>query len=486
MHALREKIKQLERQTEALEPGVDARSNLLAGVTSFTNEFLDNLPGAPAFISTEDEGAGLLDSPIGEQPIELAEVLRLLQENVFQPGVNIGAAGTLAYIPASTLYASALGDFLAAVTNRYLGLYFAAPGAVRMEHMLLRWMADFIGYPETAAGDLTSGGSIANLAGIVTARQVHGLRAVDYPRAVVYLTEQAHHSIDKALRIAGMGECVRRYIPLDDNFHMQVGALDAAILEDRQVGLIPWLMVASAGSTDTGAVDPLEDVAGVTQAHGLWLHVDGAYGAMFALCEPGRDKLRGIERSDSLTMDPHKGLFIPLGSGALLVRNGNELYKAHYYSASYLQDRDVLAAPEVISPADLSPELSRPFRGLRLWLPLKLAGVAPFRAALEEKLLLAGYFYERMAQLEGFQVGPPPDLSIVTYRAIPERGDPDEFNRRLLDAVVRDGRIFISSTMLNGAYTLRLAVLAHQTHLDTIDMAVEILKNTAQKLVDGE
>jgi glutamate/tyrosine decarboxylase-like PLP-dependent enzyme len=476
------KIRQLEREAQALVPDVAARAEMLASVSRFTDGFLANLQDAPAFITTEDQGSGLLDIPVGEQPIDLADALQMLQQHVFHPGVNIGAQGTLAYIPASTLYPAALGDFLAAITNRYSGLFFAAPGAVRLEHMLLRWMADFIGYPQSAAGDLTSGGSIANLMAIVSARQAHDLRTADFQKAVVYLTGQTHHSIHKGLRIAGMGECVQRKIPLDGSFHMQVDVLERAIQEDRKAGLIPWLVVASGGSTDTGAVDPLQAIAEIAQAHGLWLHIDAAYGGMFALCEPGKEMLRGIERSDSLIMDPHKGLFIPLGSGAVLVRNGRDLLEAHASSASYLQDRDVLASPEVISPADLSPELSRPFRGLRIWLPLMLMGVAPFRAALQEKLLLASYFYERMRELDGFQVGPPPDLSIVTYRAIPRRGDSDDFNRRLLEAVVKDGRIFISSTVLDGAYTLRLAILAHQTHLDTVELAIEILKEKAKQI----
>lgn len=479
-----ERIRQLESAGRVLNPDAAKRAEMLAEVNRYAESFLSGLPGGRAFVITEDMGSGLLNSPIAEDPIDLGEALHLFDENVIRPGVNIGSLGTMAYIPASTLYAASLGDFLAAVTNRYAGMYFAAPGAVRMERMLLRWMADFLGYPETSAGDLTSGGSIASLVGIVTAREAHNLTGVDYRRAVVYLTEQAHHSIDKALRIAGLRECIRRYIPLDRAFRMQVEALEMAIQADRRAGLIPWLVVANAGTTDTGAVDPLESIAGITEANDLWLHVDGAYGAMFALCESGRAKLHGIERSHSLILDPHKGLFIPLGSGAVLVRDGADLLRAHYFDARYMQDRDMFAAGDDVSPADLSPELSRHFRGLRLWLPLKLLGVAPFRAALEEKLLLARYFYEEMRGAAGFEVGPEPDLSIVVYRYLPKRGDPDEFNRKLIEAVVRDGRIFISSTMIDGVFTLRLAVLAHQTHLDTIDLALDILKDTAARIED--
>jgi aromatic-L-amino-acid decarboxylase len=163
--------------------------------------------------------------------------------------------------------------------------------------------------------------------------------------------------------------------------------------------------------------------------------VDGAYGAPFALTKQGKRILRGIERSESVVLDPHKGLFLPFGSGAVLVREGRNLLGAHHQDASYLQDKDTLASRDEVSPADLPPELSRPFRALRLWLPLKLAGVAPFRAALEEKLLLAGHFYERMRLEDGFEVGPLPDLSIMAFRYLPRRGDPNNFNRKLISAV---------------------------------------------------
>jgi glutamate/tyrosine decarboxylase-like PLP-dependent enzyme len=175
-------------------------------------------------------------------------------------------------------------------------------------------------------------------------------------------------------------------------------------------------------------------------------------------------------------------LFLPFGSGAVLVREGRNLLGAHHYDANYLQDKDTLASGDEISPADLSPELSRPFRALRLWLPLKFAGVAPFRAALEEKLLLARHFHERMRLEDGFEVGPVPDLSIVAFRYLPRRGDPDDFNRKLISAVQRDGRVFLSSTKIDGRFTLRVAILSLRTHLDTIEQTVEILREKAKQL----
>lgn len=478
----RRRIRQLQHESLSLDPGVAERVLLREKVVDYADGFMEDLEGGPAFVAAEGEDSVLYDSPISEEPMGPDEVIELLDRGVHQNGVNIGSAGTMAYIPGSNLYASALADYLGAVTNRYSGLYFAAPGSVRMERVLLRWMADLVGYPAGAAGDLTSGGSIANLVGIVTARDARGLKARNFGRMVVYLSEQSHHAIDKALRIAGLGESVKRFIPLDGRYRMRPDALEEAVENDAKIGLCPWLIAATAGTTDTGAVDPLSDFADIADRNGLWLHVDGAYGAAFVLTGQGKRVLEGLERSDSMVMDPHKGLFLPFGSGIVLVREGRHLLDANHYDASYLQDKDVLAPGNEVSPADLSPELTRPSRGLRLWLPLKLAGVAPFRAALEEKLLLARYFYEKLLLEDGFEVGPFPDLSIVTFRYLPRRGDPDAFNRKLVDVVQRDGRIFISSTMIEGRFTLRLAVLSLRTHLETVDLAIEILRESARGL----
>jgi glutamate/tyrosine decarboxylase-like PLP-dependent enzyme len=263
---------------------------------------------------------------------------------------------------------------------------------------------------------------------------------------------------------------------------MDAAALEQAIIQDKQAGLRPWLVIASAGTTNVGAVDPLTAVGDITQQHDLWYHIDGAYGAFFALCEEGKQMLTGMDKSDSIIMDPHKSLFLPYGTGAVLVKNRQHLYQTHQASADYMQD--TVEMVEELSPSDLSPELTKHFRGLRLWLPLKLFGVAPFRAALAEKMALARYFYHKIQELEGFEVGPYPDLSVVTYRYVPRRGDANEFNRRLIQEVVQVGRIFISSTQLDDNFVLRLAVLNFRTHLETIDLTLEILAEKAKRLAE--
>lgn len=448
-------------------------------VVEYTEDFLSRIDDIKAYNVSADKGAGLLDSPIGESGIGVDEAIALLRENVDTPGLNPASGGHLAYIPGGGIYYSALGDYMADVFNRYAGVFYASPGAVRMENMLIRWMNSLVGYPETASGNLTSGGSVANLTAIVTARDAKGVTAARIERSVIYLSEQAHHSVDKAIRIAGLRECVVRTVPVDDRYRMVPSDLESMIRDDLEAGLYPFLVVASAGTTDVGAIDPLAEIGAIAKAHGLWYHIDAAYGGFFLLTEEGKRKLAGIENSDSVAIDPHKGLFLPYGLGAVLVKDKAALHAAHYYNANYMQD--AVSSDDEPSPAEMSIELTKPFRGLRLWLPLKLHGVAPFRAALEEKLLLAKYFHEEIQKL-GFETRIEPELSVVVYRYVPESRDANEFNKALLERVVADGRTFISSTILDGDYMLRFACLAFRTHLTTVDSLLSVLKKGIRAL----
>jgi aromatic-L-amino-acid/L-tryptophan decarboxylase len=484
---MREKILQLEKLSSALEPTAFERKNARDEVVKYTESFLQNIEQEKAYHNLPDEGVALalLDSPIADEPTPMDEVIGLLKENVDSPRLNPASGGHLGYIPGGGIYYSALGDYMADIFNRYAGLFSVSPGAVRMENMLVRWMAGIVGYPETAAGNLTTGGSLAHLMGIVTARDAKGVRPADVERSVIYLSAQAHHSIDKALHIAGLDTCIVRPVPLDDRYRIIPAELEKQIKLDEEQDLKPFLVIASAGTTDVGAVDPLEEIGIICKEHKLWYHVDAAYGGFFMLTREGKEKLRGIELADSLVMDPHKGLFLPYGLGVVLVKDKEALLDSlRYPDAPYLQEARDHA--EELSPCDLSLELTKHFRGLRLWLPLKLHGVKPFRACLEEKLLLAKYFHSEVQKLR-FEVGPEPELSVVTYRRVPPQIADDEekvakFNKDLLEELREDGRVFISPTSLKGKYVLRLACLSFRTHLKTIDLLLEILKEKTEML----
>jgi aromatic-L-amino-acid decarboxylase len=476
----RQHILELEKDSRRLEPSATERRTVRDTVVEYAETFLNNIDSIKAFQVSESKGVGLLAAPIEETGTEIGELIDLLAANVDQPGLNPASGGHLAYIPGGGIYYSALADYLVNVFNRYAGVFYAGPGAVRMENMLIRWLNDVVGYPASASGNLTTSGSLANMIAVVVARDAKGIKAVDIPRSVIYLSKQTHHSVDKAIRVAGLGECVIRHVPLDERYKMRSADLQRQIVDDKGAGLNPVLVVASAGTTDVGAIDPLSDIGEIAKRNNLWYHIDAAYGGFFILTDEGREKLLGIETSDSVIIDPHKGLFLPYGLGVVLVKNVEDLKRSFSFDAHYMQD--AFTGPDELSPAELSPELTKHFRGLRLWLPLKLHGVAPFRACLEEKLALAKYFHREIRKV-GFISDLEPELSVVTYRYEPETGDPDEFNKRLLEAVVADGRVFISSTVLNGKYTLRFACLAFRTHLSTVDLLLEIFRENVERLI---
>ncbi len=478
-----EKLNQLEQVARQLELGRGARETLFKEAQDYAESFLEALPTAPAYL--KDKGRqGFSNVPIDETSVTMESLLDFLHGEVDTTGINSASAGQLGYIPGGGLFPSALGDLLADISNRYSGISFACPGAAAMEQMLVEWMCKLVGYPQTAGGDLTSGGSLATLSALVAARDAHKIGPQNIPVACVYLTGQVHHCISKALHIAGLTDAQMRLVPMDKFYRMDVPALQQMIESDRDQGLRPWLVVGSAGTTDTGAVDPIVEISQVAKQHDLWFHLDAAYGGFFMLCEEGRQRLQGLEQADSIVLDPHKGLFLPYGSGAVLVKSRKRLEESNTYHADYMQDarHPENVSDKALSPADISLELTRPFRGPRMWFPLKLFGLRPFRAALAEKIWLARYFHQEISKIEGFETGPEPDLSIVTYRYLPKSGDANAFNKRLLDAVLEDGRVFLSSTMISGKFTLRLAALSFRTHRDTIDYLLELLHRLALEL----
>ncbi|MEM7282917.1 MAG: aminotransferase class V-fold PLP-dependent enzyme [Pseudomonadota bacterium] len=304
--------------------------------------------------------------------------------------------------------------------------------------------------------------------------------ALTFHQNVVYLSVHSHHSVQKALHIAGMTDVVLRYVEVDPLGRIEPNKLESVIQNDRTAGLSPWLLVASGGTTNLGSVDPLKDLGDIAKRHGLWYHVDAAYGGFFLLTAEGKEVLSGMELADSVVLDPHKSLFVPFGTGAVLVKEGIGLYRAHAHTADYMQDADT--GEDWRNPSDLSVELTRPFRAMRMWLPLKVLGVAPFRAALEEKLLLAQHAYQRMKDLPRFEMGPEPQLSIFVFRYVPEHGDPNAFNKRLVEAIREDGEVFLSSTVVEQKFMLRFPILSFRSHLTQVNRAIDVIERCAEKL----
>jgi len=475
-HSVRDRLDVLERAARPLEPSADERERLSGLALAHAERFLGALPDAPAYVAGDAAFADGLAREMPETGREAGEVLAYLAASVDQPGIATASPRFMGYIPGGGLFHSALGDFLAAVSNKYAGFAPAGPGAVRLENQVVAWLAHVIGFPASATGTLTSGGSIANLTAIVAARDAKGAGQ----DSAIYTSDYAHHCIDKALHIAGMGGAPRRTIPVDARYRLRADALAEAVEKDLAEGLRPWLVVASAGTVDVGAVDPLPEIAEICRRRDLWFHIDGAYGGLFALCDEGRSMLACLEQADSVALDPHKTLYLPYGTGAVLARDGANLARSFGASADYM--RPFSESPVGPSPSDLSPELTRHFRALRLWLPLQIAGVAAFRAATSEKIWLARYFHQCLEAVPGFETAGPPDLSVVAFRYRPAIGDTDDFNDRLLARLQQDGRVFLSGTRLGGHAWLRCAINSFRTHRAHVEEAIEAVTETAEQI----
>jgi aromatic-L-amino-acid/L-tryptophan decarboxylase len=445
---------------------------MLPAVQAMLDEFLTGLADAPA------DGRRTLDlerltAPPGSAPKPLAELLGTAREAA---SVAVETAGPryFGYIPGGGLPSSAVAELVARVFNRYTGLSDIAPGLVALEDGVLRWLTSVFGLPAGANGLLTTGGSQAVLTAVLAARERH-LGERDLVRGRIYTSDQAHRSVLKAARIAGLPRSAVRALPTLDGRRLDPATVRTALTDDRAAGLLPFLLVATAGTTNAGAVDPLDDLAGVASEHGLWFHIDACYGGFFQLTERGRRRLAGIERADSVALNPHKSLFLPYGTGVLLVRDPGTLAAAFDDEGSaYLQDVAVTGLPDY---AHWGIELTREHRGLRLWLPLHLHGTDAFRQALDEKLDLAHHAYQRLADHPALDVPEPPELSTVVFRI---RGN-DSMNQALLERINATRRVFCSSTRLDGCLNLRLCVLSHRTHRVHVDEAVDIIRTAINR-----
>jgi aromatic-L-amino-acid decarboxylase len=472
-----------------LEPSRAQQEAWLAALTRFVLDHLHDLETAPAAGPVGAAGAQIaaeVSRAIGEEPLPggIDEVVRLL-DRAAAASLTAPGPGYLAYIPGGGLYGAALADFVADCLNRYTGLATPAPALFRLEEDVLSWLCRAFGYGPESRGLLTPGGSMATFSAVVAARHAHLGDGGDFSRAVAYTSSQAHHSVAKAIRLAGIPAANVRLVPVDADFRMRVDLLAAAIDDDRRAGRSPFLVIASAGTTNTGAVDAPGPLADLCAGQRLWLHVDAAYGGAFVLCPEGQRRLGPLARADSITFDPHKGLFLPYGTGCLLVRDGRHLRAAHAGEAEYLQDLAPGGGPVSWSPAELGPELSRDFRGLRLWLPLMLHGAGAFRDALVEKLALAERLVLGLDRLIAggapLEIVARPQLSLLAFRL--RRGDGESIERwnqrntAFLAAINSRQRVHLSSTLLpvadGAAFTLRACVLSFRTHERHIDRCLE-------------
>lgn len=479
MDDLLERLRLLEKESKLLELNEKERKATFSGFEKIASNFLNDLEDTNAYSNAKSDST-LFE--IKEKAENVSDLSEIIASEVMQKGINAASGGHLGYIPGGGLYTSAIGDYLAAVSNAYSGMYFASPGAVEMEHACLNWLKDLFEFPQNSIGNLTSGGSIANLIGLTAARDFHKILNRPVSESVVYMSKHTHHCVHKALRIIGLAKVTVREIELDRENRIRPDHLKTLIEKDIENNLNPFLVIASAGTTDTGALDPLNEIAEITKENKIWYHIDAAYGGFFKLVESKKTLFEGIGKADSLVVDPHKGLFLPYGIGAVLVKNRESVLESHHYLANYMQDATDNEFP--INPADVSPELTKHFRALRMWLPMKIHGTKPFVAALEEKFLLTEYFRREIVKT-GFSIGPKPDLS-VTYFWYPLEEKQNEFNQKLVQAFHNEGDVFISTTKLNDHFVIRMAILSFRTHRSTIDRAIGMIERCLNDLRKNE
>ncbi len=463
--------------TFPLEPGAEQMRRMGRSAVELVIRFVGGLEGAPA--DSRGSGSGPRDGllvPPGEDGANFDELLDVFNTAA---GHAVETAGPrfAAYIPGGGLYTSALAEFVARSLNRFTGVPDIAPELVAMESGVLRWLCNEFRLPDGSAGVVTTGGSMATLSAVVAARFQR--LEEDFSRGTIYVTQHTHHCVAKAALIAGFPARRIRKVPTTEDLRMDVAKASLMITHDRNAGLNPFFLVGTAGTTDTGTVDPIADLAALAARENLWFHVDGAYGGFFQLTQRGRRVLSGIEFADSIVLDPHKGLFLPYGTGTLLVRDSGTLraaYADHGADHAYLPDHG--SDQELPDFGALGPELTREFRGLRLWLPLHLHGVSAFRAALDEKLKLAADAYRVLCQNDKLEVPWVPDLSTVVFRL---RGSDDDANERLLEEINATGEAFLSKTSIQGRTVLRLCILSHRTHSCHVDGMLEVIHSAVRK-----
>jgi aromatic-L-amino-acid/L-tryptophan decarboxylase len=467
-----------------LEPSSEEMRALVDRAMDRIVAYVESLPTQPASCKTRSaELARELAGPIPEDGVAFEQILSTIFDRATTMGHNGASPGFMAYIPGGGLFTAAVADLISRSINRFTGVWDASPGLIQLESNVIRWFCDeVVGYPPTSGGILTSGGSLAHFSAVVAARRDR--LPEDFLSGTLYASEEVHHSVAKAAALAGFPAERVRPVAVDDRYGIRLGALRAAVRADRERGWRPFFLIGNAGSTNTGAVDDLAAMADLAREEGLWFHVDAAYGGFFLLTERGRAILRGIERADSLILDPHKSLFLPYGVGSLLVRDAGALRRAHSASAGYLppmQEEEGFA-----DFSELSPELSRDFRGLRVWLPLMLHGARAFRKALDEKLDLAARACAALRRVPGVEIVAEPQLSLVAFRLHPqgvEGAALDALNEDVLRRVNEWGRVFLSGTRLPCGFVLRLCVLSFRTHAAQIDQAVEDVARAAGELV---
>lgn len=437
-----------------------------------TAELLEKLPELPSFPQTTGERAlAAFDSPLPEQGVgrEVMDDISQVFAHSRPPSPRF-----FGYVLGSGEPVAAIADLIASVLNQNVTAWRSGPAAVTIERTVVRWLAEAIGC-EGFTGSLTGGGSSANLMGLAMAREAKAPANDDgvQKSCTVYASAEVHMSIPKAVALLGMGHHAVRVVKIDDKFRMIPAELEHAIEQDLAAGKTPVAVVASGGTVNTGSIDPLEEIAAIAKKHGLWMHVDGAYGALAAMAAP--EKFRGLALADSLSLDPHKWLYQPLDCGCLLYRDPAAARKSFSHSGDYA--KSLYSDPiEGFEFFEQSMELSRRFRALKLWLSFRYHGIGAFREAIRGDLQLAQELAGMVSERKDLEIMAPVPLSAVCFRYVGDGQRSDEelnaLNSRMLQRIQRGGRVFISNATIHGKFALRACIVNHRSTRADVEAVV--------------
>jgi glutamate/tyrosine decarboxylase-like PLP-dependent enzyme len=438
-------------------------------------------PGTPCLRhASADEMARRVPAAVPESGRPLDALLDQLANDVFPFMSRLDHPGYFAYIPACGTFPGALGDFMASAMNLDVGTWAQSAGPSRVELVVLDWFKHWIGYPDEAAGVLVSGGSAANMTALACARET--LLGPVSPRAVAYVSDQAHSSLARAARALGFGPDELRVLPAGADGRMRPETVAAAIDADARAGHKPLFVAAAAGTTSTGAVDPLAELAQVCRARGVWFHVDAAYGGFAALTERGRAALRGIDQADSVTLDPHKWLYQPFECGCVLVREGPRLRQAFHIAPDYL--KDTLGEDDEVNFADRGLQLSRTSHAIKVWLSVSFFGADAFRRAIDRTLDLAQLAERHVRASDALELMSPASLGVICFRRRGADGEDERAvaagNAALVAEYEATGQGLVSSTRLRGRYAIRLCAMNHTSTEDHVRSVVDWFANAPE------
>ena len=468
-----------------LEPSADEIRHWGDSVTQFMIEYLGDLPGRPVYRRTSSrEIRSQLDSKLPIKGSDFDLLLKVFRNTIVPFSRQNAHPRMFGYVQSPGTPIGAFADLLASTLNANLTIWRSAPAPVELERVTIDWIRQILGFPPDAGGLFVSGGSMANLAALAAARQT---KSDSLGRLRMYASTATHFSITKAAALLGIGRGNVRHVAVDEHCKMRLDDLVAKITADLEAGYIPFCVVGNAGTVDTGAVDSLGEIREIANRFQLWMHVDGSYGAFAILADSARKLFAGMEQADSIALDPHKWLYLPVDVGCVIYRNPEFAHAAFAHEAEYTRMFGE-QADEAFVCWDYGPELSRRFRALKVWMLLKGVGLDRLRNAIESNLASARYLESMVQASDDFEMVAPVELSIFCFRHVPAqlRNDSaeqiDQFNERLLVALQRDGSSYLSNTTLAGRFALRGCVLNYRTTLRDMEILLDDLRRVAKSL----